>query len=58
MEELSIKIDRVSRGETTVTSNLQSGEGYEEFWRRRADEYGLSVNSEYKDTTGNGENES
>ncbi|MDS0283179.1 cation:proton antiporter [Haloarcula onubensis] len=40
IEELNIKLDRVRDGERTVST---TEEGFEEFWRRRAEEYGLDV---------------
>ena len=46
LEEANIKLDRVSAGETTVDRRV---EGYEEFWRRRAEEFGLDVGREGDD---------
>jgi CPA1 family monovalent cation:H+ antiporter len=40
LEELDIKLDRVSAGESTVAGRE---EGYEEFWRDRARAFGLDV---------------
>ncbi|MBX0323469.1 cation:proton antiporter [Halomicroarcula sp. F13] len=40
IEEVDIKLDRVQEGERTVS---ERGEGYEEFWRQRAEEFGLGV---------------
>ncbi len=40
LEEVDIKLDRVRSGETTVE---RREEGYEEFWRQRAREFGLDV---------------
>ncbi|MEF8876846.1 MAG: hypothetical protein V5A60_09030 [Haloarculaceae archaeon] len=40
IEEVDLKLDRVRSGETTVE---ERGEGYEEFWRRRAEAFGLEV---------------
>ena len=40
LEEVDIKLDRVRSGETTVE---RREEGYEEFWRRRAREFGLDA---------------
>jgi len=40
LEEVSIKLDRVRSGESTVTRDPDI-EGYSEFWRRRASEHGL-----------------
>ncbi|WP_276271880.1 cation:proton antiporter [Haloarcula litorea] len=42
IEEVDIKIDRVQDGQRTVS---ETEEGYEEFWRNRAEEYGLDVQS-------------
>jgi len=38
--EVNLKLDRVRRGETTVTTDVET-EGYEEYWRQRAREHGL-----------------
>jgi len=38
LEEVNLKLDRVRGGDTTVE---RDEEGYEEFWRRRAEEFGL-----------------
>jgi len=46
LEEANIKLDRVSAGETTVDRRV---EGYDEFWRRRAEEFGLDVGREGDD---------
>jgi len=40
VEELNVKLDRVRSGQRTVS---ETEEEYEEFWRRRAAEYGLDV---------------
>ncbi|MFB6103232.1 MAG: Na+/H+ antiporter [Haloplanus sp.] len=40
LDEVDIKLDRVRSGETTVG---EEEEKYEEFWRRRAEEFGLSA---------------
>jgi CPA1 family monovalent cation:H+ antiporter len=40
VEEVNFKLERVRSGETTVS---ESEEGYEEFWRTRASEYGLEA---------------
>ncbi|MFB6353503.1 MAG: cation:proton antiporter, partial [Halobacteriales archaeon] len=40
LQEVDLKLDRVHAGESTVR---ERGEGYEEFWRRRADEFGLEA---------------
>jgi CPA1 family monovalent cation:H+ antiporter len=37
-----LKEDRVQQGQTTVTSDVER-EGFEEFWRRRVREFGLSI---------------
>ena len=39
-EEVDLKLDRVRDGESTVH---ERGEGYEEFWRQRAAEFGLDT---------------
>lgn len=39
MEEVDLKLDRIESGESTVTDRPE--EGYEEFWRSRAQEFGL-----------------
>ena len=38
MEEVDVKLDLVDDGESTVE---QREEGYEEFWRSRAAEFGI-----------------
>jgi CPA1 family monovalent cation:H+ antiporter len=43
LEEVDIKLDRVRSGETTVG---RREEGYEEFWRQRAREFGLDVGAQ------------
>ncbi|MFB6219523.1 MAG: hypothetical protein ABEH77_10195 [Halobacteriaceae archaeon] len=40
IEEVDIKLDRVDSGESTV---CERGEGYEEFWRERAAEFGIDA---------------
>ncbi|GGL52358.1 cation:proton antiporter [Halocalculus aciditolerans] len=40
LREVNLKLDQVQSGETTVSGE---GEGFEEFWRERAREYGLDV---------------
>ncbi|MFB6123242.1 MAG: cation:proton antiporter [Haloferacaceae archaeon] len=40
LEEVNVKLDRVDRGETTVLEPADE-EGYEEYWRRRAREFGV-----------------
>ncbi|MBX0294917.1 cation:proton antiporter [Haloarcula nitratireducens] len=40
LEETNLKLDRVRGGETTVQADR---EGYEEFWRSRADDFGLEI---------------
>jgi len=40
LDEVNLKLDRVRRGETTVTRE-RDVEGYEEYWRQRAREHGL-----------------
>jgi len=40
LEEVDLKLDRVHSGETTVSEHE---EGYEEFWRIRADEFGIEA---------------
>jgi CPA1 family monovalent cation:H+ antiporter len=44
LEEVHLKLDRVERGETTV---LERGEGYTEYWRERAEEFGLLDEDEF-----------
>ncbi|MDS0298085.1 Na+/H+ antiporter [Halogeometricum sp. S1BR25-6] len=46
--EVREKEARVERGETTVTSDVEH-EGYREFWRERAEEFGLTVGDEVLD---------
>ncbi|MFB6171475.1 MAG: cation:proton antiporter [Haloarculaceae archaeon] len=43
LEETDLKIDRVRAGESTVR---RTEEGYEEFWRSRAREFGLAVDDD------------
>jgi CPA1 family monovalent cation:H+ antiporter len=45
LEEVDLKLDRVEAGESTVTDRTHA-EGYEEFWRSRAEEYGLESRPE------------
>jgi len=40
--EVRLKEDLVQQGQTTVTSDVER-EGFEEFWRRRVREFGLSI---------------
>jgi CPA1 family monovalent cation:H+ antiporter len=40
IEEADLKLDRVRSGESTVK---ETEEGYTEFWRQRAREFGLDV---------------
>ncbi|MFQ3293381.1 MAG: CPA1 family monovalent cation:H+ antiporter [Halobacteriales archaeon] len=40
LDELDLKLDQVRGGESTV-SHMHEEEGYEEFWRHRAEEQGL-----------------
>jgi CPA1 family monovalent cation:H+ antiporter len=40
IEEVDIKLERVASGESTVR---ETEEGYEEFWRTRAAEFGLDA---------------
>jgi CPA1 family monovalent cation:H+ antiporter len=40
LEEVDVKLDRVDRGETTVLEAPEE-EGYEEYWRRRARQFGI-----------------
>ncbi len=40
LEEVDIKLDQVHAGASTVR---RREEGYEEFWRRRAAEFGLTA---------------
>jgi CPA1 family monovalent cation:H+ antiporter len=42
IEEVDLKLDRVQSGESTV-SDRPKREEYEEFWRSKADEYGLEL---------------
>ncbi|MFC4553339.1 MULTISPECIES: Na+/H+ antiporter [Halorussus] len=42
LEELDLKLDRVQTGESTVTHDPEE-EGFQEFWRARAAEYGLDM---------------
>ncbi|WP_435175301.1 cation:proton antiporter [Halorussus sp. AFM4] len=42
IEEIDLKLDRVQSGESTVTDRAGE-EGYEEFWRSRAADYGLET---------------
>ncbi|MDY6765272.1 MAG: sodium:proton antiporter, partial [Halobacteria archaeon] len=44
LNEIDLKLDRLSSGESTVSSSER--EGYEEFWRERAREYGLDFELE------------
>jgi len=41
LDEVDLKLDRVHAGESTVAG--RGSEGYEEFWRRRAEAFGLDV---------------
>ena len=43
LDEVDIKLDRVHAGESTVAG--RGSEGYEEFWRRRAEAFGIDVAS-------------
>jgi len=53
IEEVDIKLDRVQEGEQTVS---ETEESYEEFWRQRAEEFGLDLGEESDDeATGDGE---
>ncbi|GAA0228945.1 Na+/H+ antiporter [Haladaptatus pallidirubidus] len=45
LEEVDLKLDRVDSGESTARENPEK-EGYTEFWRVRADEYGLSSSND------------
>jgi CPA1 family monovalent cation:H+ antiporter len=45
LDEISLKLDRVYAGESTVRDDPDE-EGYEEFWRRRAREFGLAAGGE------------
>ncbi|WP_137285127.1 cation:proton antiporter [Halorussus salinisoli] len=49
MEEVDLKLDRVQSGESTVTDRPEQ-EGYEEFWRSRAAEFGLEMKLEAQET--------
>jgi CPA1 family monovalent cation:H+ antiporter len=40
VEETNLKLDRVNRGESTVTA-VREGEGYDEFWRPEARDFGV-----------------
>jgi CPA1 family monovalent cation:H+ antiporter len=42
IEEVDLKLDRIQSGESTV-SDRPEREEYEEFWRSKADEYGLEI---------------
>ena len=44
LEEVNLKLDRVDAGDSTVTEDPDR-EGYVEFWRTRASEYGLDTTS-------------
>ncbi|WP_257299496.1 Na+/H+ antiporter [Haloarchaeobius sp. FL176] len=48
MEEVDLKLDRVNSGETTVREHE---EGYEEFWRTRAAEFGIAAAALDEDET-------
>jgi CPA1 family monovalent cation:H+ antiporter len=64
LEEVNLKIDQVESGESTIREEDEEGNGdeegeseeeaYEEFWRARADEFGLDA---AKPSTGNDEEE-
>jgi len=41
LDEVDIKLDRLQAGESTVAG--RGSEGYEEFWRRRVEAFGLDV---------------
>lgn len=45
LEELDLKLDRVQTGESTVRHDPDN-EGFEEFWRDRAAEFGLGTDAE------------
>ncbi len=49
MEEVDLKLDRVESGESTVTDRPE--EGYEEFWRSRAREFGLESRPEAQEAS-------
>ena len=53
LDEVNLKLDRVRSGERTVT-RLREEEGYEEFWRRRAREYGLFEGGDGEDAEAGG----
>jgi CPA1 family monovalent cation:H+ antiporter len=42
IEEIDLKIERVQSGESTVTDQPDE-EGFEEFWRSQAEEFGLEI---------------
>jgi CPA1 family monovalent cation:H+ antiporter len=42
IEEIDLKLDRVQSGDSTVSDRPEK-EGYEEFWRSQAQEYGLEL---------------
>ena len=46
IEELDIKLDMVNDGKRTVSTNEEE---FEEFWRRRAEEFGLDVDARIDD---------
>lgn len=48
LEEVDLKLDRVRDGESTVDSEI---EGYEEFWRSKATEFGLLDSETERDDT-------
>ena len=52
MEEVDLKLDLVRGGQSTVH---EYGEGYTEFWRQHADEFGLDVDIHMPDSTGTDE---
>ncbi|WP_135304285.1 cation:proton antiporter [Haloarcula amylovorans] len=49
LEETNLKLDRVRGGESTVHGEH---EGYEEFWRSRADEFGLQIDESEDEAEG------
>ncbi|AGN00765.1 na+ antiporter [Salinarchaeum sp. Harcht-Bsk1] len=49
LEEVDLKLDYVHDGQSTVASDE---EAFEEFWRQRADEYGLDVDRQHLDDAG------
>lgn len=49
-EEVDLKLDRVRDGESTVH---ERGEGYEEFWRKRAEEFGLDTRLDHDEMNAN-----